>query len=70
MKYHELPERHKAQARQWAMDGWNEIYAEQGIPRLAKEDSPEVLQTVEDWEYEIERGEYEKGVRYERLTYI
>ena len=70
MKYHELPEKYKREARQWAMDGWNEIYAEQSIPPLATDDSPEVLQTVEDWEYEIERGEYEPGVGYERLVRI
>ena len=68
MKYHELPDKHKRQARQWAVDAWNELYESQGIP-LVGENAPEVVDLYTEREYEIERGEYEPGVRYERLTY-
>lgn len=68
MKYHELPAKHRATARQWAVDTWNDLYEQQGIPPV-KETAPEVVELYSDREYEIERGEYEPGVGYERLTY-
>ena len=48
-------------------DGWNEIYRSEGIKAEATENSPEVWEVIEDSEYEIEYGHYEKGVPYERL---
>ena len=70
MKYAELPKKHQRTAMQWVIDGWNELYREQGLNVEATENSPEVWQILEDSEYEIEHGEYEKGVRYERLERI
>ena len=68
MKYTELPKKHQRTAIQWAIDGWNEIYRNEGIKAEVTEDSPEVLEILEDSEYEIEYGEYEKGVPYEILS--
>ena len=67
MKYTELPKKHQRTAMQWAIDGWNEIYRSEGIKAEATEDSPEVWEVLENSEYEIEYGKYEKGVPYERL---
>lgn len=68
MKYAELPKKHKRTAMQWAIDGWNELYREQELDIEVTENSPEVMQVLEDEEYEIEYGNYEKGVPYERLV--
>ena len=68
MKYTELPKKHQKTAIQWAIDGWNEIYKNEGIKIKVTKDSPEVLQILEDSEYIIECGNYEKGVPYERLV--
>ena len=70
MKYTELSKKHQRTAMQWAIDGWNELYREQGLSVEATENSPEVMQVLEDEEYEIEYGNYEKGVPYERLVRV
>ena len=41
MKFAELPKKYQMQATQWAVDAWNEIYREQGIPEI-DETAPEV----------------------------
>lgn len=70
MKYTELPKKHQETAIQWAVDGWNEIYRSECIKTRATKNSPEVKQVLEDAEYEIEYGYYEKGMPYERLEII
>ena len=70
MKYTELPKNHQKTALQWAVDGWNQLYHEQGLKVKATENSPEVMQILEDEEYEIEYGCYEKGMPYKRLVRI
>lgn len=68
MKYAELPKKYQKQAAQWAVEAWNEIYREQGIPEI-DETAPEVQEFLDEHEYVIERGQYEPGVPYERLDY-
>ena len=70
MKYVELPWKHQKTAMQWAIDFWNELYRAEGVNAVVTENSIEVLQTLEDAEYEIECGHYEKNVPYERLVRI
>lgn len=65
MKFAELPLKYKLQARDWAVEAWNEIYREQGIPEI-NSSAPEVQDLLDEWEFEIERGVIE-GIRYERL---
>lgn len=62
MRFEDLP------TLQWAEDAVNDHYREQGIP-LVDALSPEVIQLAKDRDYEIEYGEYEPCVPYERLTY-
>ena len=69
MKYSDLPPKYQHQARCWAIDAWNELYSEQGLP-LIDGAAPEVEQLLADWEFEIVSGSYEPGVRYERLERI
>lgn len=66
MKFADLPPKYQFQARQWAIDAWNEIYEEQGLP-LIDGTAPEVQDLLDEWEFEIERGTIE-GIRYERLA--
>lgn len=66
LKFKDLPPKYQFQARQWAIDAWNEIYEEQGLP-LIDGSAPEVDELLEEWEFEIVRGKYEGGIRYERL---
>lgn len=68
MKYSELPPKHQATARDWALQAINDLYRENSLP-LVGEEAPEVVQLYEEREYEIERGEYEPGIKYERLNY-
>ena len=67
MKYSDLPERHRHTALHWAVGAVNALYGEQGIP-LVNEDAPEVLELAGDREYEIEQGEYEDKIEFERLV--
>ena len=69
MKFEDLPLRHQLQARAWAVDAWNELYQEQGIPEIDGS-APEVEQLLEDWEFEIVIGRYEDGVPYKRLERV
>lgn len=69
MKYSDLPPKYQHQARCWAVDAWNELYAEQGLP-LIDGAAPEVEQLLTDWEFIITEGEYETGVKYRRLERI
>lgn len=66
MKFADLPPKYQFQARQWAIDAWNEIYEEQGLP-LIDGSAPEVDQILEESEFEIERRTIE-GIRHERLV--
>lgn len=66
LKFKDLPPKYQFQARQWAIDGWNEIYAEQDLP-LIDGSAPEVQDILDEWGFEIVRGQYEDGIRYERL---
>jgi len=67
MKFQELPDRYKTTALNWAVDAINELYRENGEYPV-EDTAPEVVDLAEDWEYEIETGEYEDGIRYERLV--
>lgn len=69
MRYWELPEKYKGEAMQRAASAWNEMYEEQGIP-LVDETAAEVIELAMDREYEIEKGQYEPGIRYERLVIL
>ena len=66
LKFSELPPKYQFQARCWAVEAWNEIYREQGIPEI-NSFAPEVQELLDEWEFEIERGVIE-GIRYERLA--
>lgn len=66
LKFKDLPRKYQFQVRQWAIDAWNEIYEEQGLP-LIDGSAPEVDQILEESEFEIEQGTIE-GIRYERLV--
>lgn len=68
MRFSELPIKFQRQALQLAIDGCNELFRNEGINVTATESTPEVLQYVEEREYEIERGSYEKGMPFERLV--
>ena len=68
MKFCELPAKHKMTALQWAEDAINDLYQQQGIPKVDAL-SPEVIQLAKERDYEIEYGEYEPGIPYERLSY-
>lgn len=69
MKYSDLAPKYQHQARCWAVDAWNELYAEQGLP-LIDGSAQEVVQLLEDWEFEIVIGRYEDGVPYKRLERV
>ena len=66
LKFKDLPPKFQFQARSWAVDAWNEIYAEQDLP-LIDGSAEEVEQTLEEWEFEIERKTID-GIRIERLV--
>ena len=46
MKFAELPKKYQRQAAQWAVEAWNEIYREQGIPEI-DETAPEVQEFLD-----------------------
>lgn len=66
LKFKDLPPKYQFQARQWAIDAWNEIYEEQGLP-LIDGSAPEVQDLLDEWEFEIDRKTIE-GIRIERLV--
>lgn len=61
MKFNELSPKFQRQALKWACSMFQELYDEQGINEQCNIDSPEVLEAVNESEYEIEYVEYEKG---------
>ena len=46
MKYTELSKKHQRTAIQWAIDGWNELYREQGLNVEATENTPEQTRAI------------------------
>ena len=65
MKYTELPKKWKEVAIQDAIDKCNELYAEDNLNIRATEKSIEVLQYLDEHDYEVE---YVKSIKEERLV--
>ena len=65
LKFKDLPPKYQFQARCWAVEAWNELYAEQGLPLIGGS-APEVQELLDEWEFEIER-KIINGIRDERF---
>jgi len=61
MKFIDLPPKFQRIAREWACSMFQDFYDEAGINEQCNIDSPEVLDAVNDSEYEIEYVVYENG---------
>lgn len=65
MKYTELPKKWKEAATQDAIDKCNELYTENDLNIRATKESVEVLQYLDEHDYEVE---YIKSIKEERLV--
>lgn len=69
LSYKALPAKHQRTALQWAVDAWNEIYREQGIPEI-DETAPEVREYVMEQKYLIQTIQFTRKIQLEELQYV